>query len=74
MLALYICVPVQAASVEGPLNDALRTIESARSRLENAEDHYSGCGVKDAGVSEAIDDAGRAVVAAEHVQQVRGEE
>jgi hypothetical protein len=56
--------------VEGPLNDALRNIESARSRLESCEDMYSQCGVKDSGVTQAIDDAGRAVVAAEHVQQV----
>ena len=56
--------------MEGPLNDALRNIESARSRLESCEDMYSQCGVKDSGVTQAIDDAGRAVVAAEHVQQV----
>ncbi len=61
----------QAASVEGPLQDALRDLAEARARLEQCDDVYSERGVRDANVGQCMDEAGRAVVAAEHVQHVR---
>ena len=64
---MCVCVP-QSSNVQKPIAIAFDTLRSARERLEAVQDSYSEVGVKDRALTGVIDEAARAVVAAERMQ------